>query len=67
MVHEAPLTYGPAGEIAARLMENAFLYLEAPLARVAGPDVHMPYFAREQRYLPAVERIVSAARETLAY
>ena len=67
MVHEAPLTYGPAGEIAARLMENAFLYLEAPLARVAGPDVHMPYFAREQRYLPAVERIVSAARATLAY
>lgn len=67
MVHEAPLSYGPGGEIAARLMEDAFLYLEAPLARVAGPDVHMPYFAREQRYLPSVERIVTAARETLSF
>lgn len=67
MVHEAPLSFGPAGEIAARLMENAFLYLEAPLARVAGPDIHMPYFAREQSYLPDAGRIVAAARRTLSF
>lgn len=67
VVHEAPLSYGPAGEIAARLMEEAFLYLEAPLARVAGPDVHVPYFAREQIYLPGAERIAEACRATLNY
>ncbi|MBA5777543.1 alpha-ketoacid dehydrogenase subunit beta [Stappia sp. F7233] len=61
VVQEAPLTYGPAAEIAARVGEEAFLHLKAPVARVAGPDVHMPYFAREQAYLPDAGRIVQAA------
>lgn len=67
IVHEAPLSYGPAGEISARLLEEAFLRLEAPVARVAGPDVPMPYFAREQLYLPDPRRIVEAARAVHAY
>lgn len=67
VVHEAPMSFGPAGELTARLGEDSFLYLEAPVARVTGYDTHMPYFAREQAYLPSVERIVAAARATLAY
>lgn len=67
VVHEAPLSYGPGGEIAARLQEEAFLRLKAPVARVAGPDIHMPYFAREQRYLPNAERITQAARAALGF
>ncbi|MCX2723942.1 alpha-ketoacid dehydrogenase subunit beta [Roseibium salinum] len=67
VVQEAPLTYGPAGEIAARLQEEAFLRLKAPVARVAGPDVHMPYFAREKSYLPGAERIIQASRAALHY
>ncbi len=67
VVHEAPLTYGPGGEIAARLQEEAFLSLKAPVGRVAGPDVHMPYFAREQFYLPAADRIVEASRISLKF
>ncbi|MDX1709581.1 MAG: alpha-ketoacid dehydrogenase subunit beta [Rhodovibrionaceae bacterium] len=66
-VHEAPRSFGPAGEIAARLMERSFLYLEAPVERVTGADIHIPYFAREQAYLPDAERIVAAARRTLDF
>ncbi|PJK28304.1 alpha-ketoacid dehydrogenase subunit beta [Minwuia thermotolerans] len=67
VVHEAPLSYGPAGEIVARVNEGCFLSLEAPVARVAGPDVHMPYFAREQLYLPDSDRILDACRRTLDF
>jgi pyruvate dehydrogenase E1 component beta subunit len=67
VVHEAPLTLGFGAEIAARIMEEAFDHLEAPVARVAAPDVPYPPAALEQAYLPSVERIVEAARRTVAY
>jgi pyruvate dehydrogenase E1 component beta subunit len=67
VVHEAPRSFGPAGEIMARLIERSFLYLEAPIARVTGYDVHVPLFAREQAYLPDAERIVRTARRTLEF
>ncbi|WP_308910372.1 alpha-ketoacid dehydrogenase subunit beta [Pseudokordiimonas caeni] len=67
VVTEAPLSFGPAGEIAARIAEEAFVYLEAPVNRVTGWDVPMPFFAREQSYLPDARRITNAARVTLAY
>jgi pyruvate dehydrogenase E1 component beta subunit len=67
VVHEAPYSFGPGAEVVARLVEHAFCYLEAPVARVTGYDVPVPLFAREQLYLPSVERIVAAARETLDY
>ena len=65
IVHEAPRSFGPGAEIAARLMEKSFWYLEAPVRRVAGYDTIMPLLAYEQDYLPSVERILQAARETL--
>lgn len=65
IVHEAHRTYGPAGEVTARLMEESFWYLEAPVRRVTGYDVSVPFFAREQDYLPDTGRIVSAARGVL--
>jgi pyruvate dehydrogenase E1 component beta subunit len=67
VVHEAPRSYGPGAEIAARLMEKSFLYLEAPIGRVTGFDVVMPLFQREKDYIPSVDRIVQGARETLAF
>ena len=66
IVHEAPISFGPGAEIAARLMEEAFYYLEAPIERVAGFDLVIPYFSREKSYLPGVARIVAAARRTLS-
>jgi pyruvate dehydrogenase E1 component beta subunit len=65
IVHEAHRTFGPAGEIMARLIEDAFWWLETPVERVTGYDVPVPYFAREQDYLPSVDRIVAAARRSL--
>ena len=66
VVHEAHRSFGPAGEIMARLVEKSFYYLEAPIQRVTGYDVIVPYFAREQAYLPDAGRIVAAAREALS-
>jgi pyruvate dehydrogenase E1 component beta subunit len=67
IVHEAQRSFGPGAEIIARLVEKAFWYLEAPVIRVTGYDVHVPYFARERDYLPDVERIVAGAREVLSH
>jgi len=66
VVHEAHRSFGPGAEIVSRLIEKSFWYLEAPIKRVTGFDIIFPLFAREQAYLPSVERILTAARETLA-
>ena len=67
VVHEAPRTLGMGAEIAARIMEEAFDHLEAPIARVTAPDVPYPPASLEQRYLPSVERIREAVRRVVAY
>jgi pyruvate/2-oxoglutarate/acetoin dehydrogenase E1 component len=67
VVHEAPRTLGMGAEIAARTMEAAFDYLEAPVARVTGWDVPYPPAALEDAYLPSVDRIAAAVRRTVAY
>jgi pyruvate dehydrogenase E1 component beta subunit len=54
---------GVGSEIAARIMEHAFDYLDAPVARVAGKDVPMPYAANlEKLALPSVAEVVEAAK-----
>jgi pyruvate dehydrogenase E1 component beta subunit len=66
VVHEAPRSFGPGAEVVSRLVEKAFFYLEAPIARVTGFDVIIPLFAREKAYLPGAQRIRSAARKMLS-
>ena len=54
---------GVAAEIAARVMEQAFDYLDAPVTRVSGKDVPMPYAANlEKLALPSVAEVVAAAK-----
>jgi pyruvate dehydrogenase E1 component beta subunit len=54
---------GVGAEVAARIMENAFDYLDAPVARVSGKDVPMPYAANlEKLALPSVAEVVEAAK-----
>ena len=54
---------GVGAEIAARIMEHAFDYLDAPVARVSGKDVPMPYAANlEKLALPTVAEVVQAAK-----
>jgi pyruvate dehydrogenase E1 component beta subunit len=65
VVHEAPRSFGPGAEVVARLVEKAFYYLEAPIARVTGYDVVMPLFSREKHYLPHAKRVAAVARRLL--
>jgi pyruvate dehydrogenase E1 component beta subunit len=67
VVHEAPKTLGMGGEVAARIMEEAFDFLQAPVARVTGWDVPYPPAALEHRYLPSVDRIAAAVRRVVSY
>jgi 2-oxoisovalerate dehydrogenase E1 component beta subunit len=66
IVHEAPRTAGFGAEIAAQLAEKAMYDLLAPVERVTGYDTHIPLFRLEMKYLPSVEKIVAAAKRTLA-
>jgi pyruvate dehydrogenase E1 component subunit beta len=67
VVHEAPRSFGPGAEIAAAIMDGAFLSLAAPIQRVTAYDVPFVGFAREKANVPDVSRVVTAARETLAF
>jgi pyruvate dehydrogenase E1 component beta subunit len=54
---------GIGAEIAARIMDQAFDYLDAPVGRVSGKDVPMPYAANlEKLALPSVAEVVEAAK-----
>jgi pyruvate dehydrogenase E1 component beta subunit len=67
IVHEAALTGGFGAEVAARLAEKGLLSLQAPVIRVAGPDVVMPLPKMEKLYMPSKECVLAAAHQTLAY
>ena len=67
IVHEAAKSCGVGAEIAASIMERAFLSLLAPVERVTGYDTVMPLPRLEAHYLPDAPRIVEAARRSLSY
>jgi pyruvate/2-oxoglutarate/acetoin dehydrogenase E1 component len=64
IVHEAPVTGGFGGEVAAVIAASeAFDYLDAPIRRLAGRDIPIPYNRTlERAAVPQVEDIVAAAR-----
>ncbi|MEZ5312804.1 MAG: alpha-ketoacid dehydrogenase subunit beta [Thermoanaerobaculia bacterium] len=68
VVHEAQMTGGFGGEIAARIADAGFPFLDAPVKRVAYADRPSPY-ARvlESALLPDAAKLVAAAREVLAF
>jgi len=69
VVHEDTLTGGFGGEIAALIGEHAFEYLDAPVRRLAGPDIPpMPYHHNmESFFMVDRDKIAAAARELAAY
>lgn len=68
VVHEDTRTGGIAGEIAARVNEQAFEWLDAPILRVTAIDAPVPYAgALEDAFLPGVEDIVTAIRYLARY
>jgi len=67
IVHEAPLTCGLGAELSARIQEQCFDYLEAPVQRVTGYDAVMPYYKLELEYLPDAKRVKRAVETLAAY
>jgi len=67
VVHEAPVFGGFGGEIVARIADDGFDLLEAPIARIGGMDTPYPPARYEKLYLPDVDRILEAADLALAY
>jgi 2-oxoisovalerate dehydrogenase E1 component beta subunit len=67
VVHEAPMTLGFGAEVVARVVEEAFDHLEAPVLRVTGYDIPYPPAKVEEHYLPSVDRILSAVEKVLSY
>lgn len=67
VVHEAPRNCGPAAEVIARIVEESLMYLEAPIERVTGYDLVLPFFNIEQSYLPNANKVVTAARKVVSY
>ncbi|MCL4163762.1 UNVERIFIED_CONTAM: hypothetical protein GTU68_057029 [Idotea baltica] len=66
IVHEAVRFGGFGGEIVAQIQEEAFDYLDAPIARVGAPFSPVPFSpALEQLYIPNSDRIVEAAKKQL--
>jgi pyruvate dehydrogenase E1 component beta subunit len=67
VAHEAQRHCGVGAEVMARIVEAAFLQLQAPIRRVTAPDIVYPGFARERGWLPDTDRVLRAVRETLSY
>jgi 2-oxoisovalerate dehydrogenase E1 component beta subunit len=66
-VHEAQLNLGLGAELAARITEQCFYSLEAPVLRVAGFDVPYPPSRVEEDYLPDLDRVLDMVDRSLAY
>lgn len=67
VVHEAVKTGGFGAEVVARIMEGAFLYLEAPVERVTGYDTPYPVTQVEDEWLPTAGRLTEAVKRSLIY
>jgi 2-oxoisovalerate dehydrogenase E1 component beta subunit len=68
VVYEAPLTGGVGAEIAARISEEMFEWLDAPLMRVAARDSFVPFAEPLEKFvLPSVDDIVVKARQLAHY
>ncbi len=67
VVHEAPLSLGPGSELAARVTEECFYHLEAPVLRVAGYDTPYPPSRMEEEYLPDLDRVLEGVDRVMGY
>ncbi|HLX46850.1 MAG TPA: alpha-ketoacid dehydrogenase subunit beta [Streptosporangiaceae bacterium] len=67
VAHEAAVTGGLGAEIAARITEECFYHLEAPVLRVGGFSTPYPPSKLEEHYLPDLDRVLDAVDRTFAY
>ncbi len=67
VVHEAHMTLGVGAEISARVTEECFHSLEAPVLRVTGYDTPYPSARIEESYLPDLDRVLDAVDRTFGF
>ncbi|MDX1659292.1 MAG: transketolase C-terminal domain-containing protein, partial [Nitriliruptorales bacterium] len=67
VVHEAAMTLGMGAEVAARIQEEAFYYLEAPVFRATGFDTPYPPAMLEEFWLPSIDRILDLVDRSFEY
>ena len=67
VVHEAPGNVGLGAELAARITEQCFYSLEAPVLRVAGFNTPYPAARVEEEYLPDLDRVLDAVDRTFGW
>ncbi len=67
VVHEAARMLGIGAEVSARITENCFFSLEAPVMRVTGYDIPYPPSRVEEEFLPDLDRILDAVDRSLAF
>ncbi|WP_102509889.1 alpha-ketoacid dehydrogenase subunit beta [Sanguibacter massiliensis] len=67
VVHEAPVFHGAGAEVAARVTEECFFSLEAPVLRVGGFHTPYPVAKIEHDYLPGLDRVLDAVDRSLAF
>ncbi|MCZ7613102.1 MAG: thiamine pyrophosphate-dependent enzyme [Ignavibacteriaceae bacterium] len=68
VIHEDTLTGGFGGEIAARISDNCFQYLDGPVKRIAAKDTHIPYApVLENVVLPSRTQIYNGIKELIEY
>jgi 2-oxoisovalerate dehydrogenase E1 component beta subunit len=68
LLHEDTITGGIGAELAARIAEKAFEYLDAPLTRIAAPDTPVPFSPPlEEAFLPNVPLVLETARRLCSY
>jgi 2-oxoisovalerate dehydrogenase E1 component len=68
VAHEDPLSYGYGAEIAARIGDELFEYLDAPVKRIGATDTFVAYAPQVEDYiLPQIEDVEKAARELMKY
>jgi len=67
ILHEAPKTGGFGAEIASRIQEEAILHLDAPVERIASPDVPYPLYTLEDYYMPNKKRVKKGLERVLDF
>jgi pyruvate dehydrogenase E1 component beta subunit len=67
VTHEAHVNLGMGAELAARITEECFYSLEAPVLRVGAFDLPYPPSRIEEEYLPDLDRVLDAVDRTFAY
>ncbi|MGG0383656.1 alpha-ketoacid dehydrogenase subunit beta [Priestia filamentosa] len=67
IVHEAHATGGLGNDIVSIINDTSFLYMKSPIERVTGADVHVPFWALEEHYVPTPARVKEAIHRVINF